>query len=76
MPFNANQVKADTKITSKFGRPSSTGGRDKLVPLTKTKRKLYDSQGNPLPEDDHDIRQDIAHGASVVRYHTTEQDAT
>ena len=72
IPYNPNDTKSDTKITSRFA-VGSTGTKITSGKNRSYKQKEYhDSVGNKIPKSDPDIMKDIAAGNTVVSYHTTE----
>jgi hypothetical protein len=70
LPYNASNVKSDTKITSKF---SVEPNPKKLLSLReKPDKKYYDAQGNEIPKSDKEAMLDLAQGRTIVQYRTTE----
>lgn len=71
-PIPPTQTASDTKITSRF--TVKTSGRQIASGHNRSYREkqYYDKTGVRLPKDDKDILQDLARGATIVSYHTTE----
>ncbi len=72
VPYNPSNVKSDTHITSRF---STTQGGKKIVSGQSRgtrDKEYYSKDGTKLPKDDPDIIRDLAQGATIVSYHTTE----
>jgi hypothetical protein len=72
IPYNPNDTKSDTKITSRFGVGSMgtkiTSGKNRSY----KQKEYYDQTGNKINKQDPDVMKDIAAGRTVVYYHTNE----
>ena len=70
-PIQTNEVKADTKITSRF---AVTQGKQIASGHNRSYREksYYDKSGHKINPNDKDILFDLAQGHTIVDYHTTE----
>ena len=72
IPYNPNDTKSDTKITSRFAVGSTgtkiTSGKNRSF----KQKEFYDSIGNKIPKSDPDIMKDIAQGHTIISYETNE----
>ena len=65
----------DKDLRMNVGLQPRHSNRNKLRVVTPTKTKIYtDQHGNPLPNDDQVIMDDLAAGRTIVEYHSTEFD--
>jgi hypothetical protein len=73
IPYNPNDLKSDTKITSRFavsqGGTKISSGHNRSY----KQKDYFDQSGHKLPKDDPDILRDIAAGRTIVYYNTTEE---
>ena len=72
IPYNPNDTKSDTKITSRFAIGSTgtkiTSGKNRSY----KQKEYHDSVGNKIPKSDPDIIKDIAQGHTIISYETNE----
>jgi hypothetical protein len=70
-PIPPTEVASDTKITSRF---AVTNGKQIASGHNRSYREksYYDKAGHKVNPNDPDIMQDIARGATIEYYHTTE----
>lgn len=63
----------DKDLRMDVGLQPRHSNKNRLRVVTPTKSKTYtDQHGNPIPEDDDVIMDDIAAGRTIVEYHSTE----
>ena len=71
MISNPSEVKADTRITSKFavtqGKQIASGHN-----RSQGQKRYYDKAGHEINPNDKDIMYDLAQGHTIEYYHTTE----
>ena len=72
IPYNPNDLKSDTKITSRFavaeGGAKISSGHNRSY----KQKDYFDQSGHKINKQDPNIMADIAAGRTIVYYHTDE----